>query len=291
MPELIEVTDDQTQQQQQPGDGTDQQTQQQTQTPPAQVPPAQQPPQQTAPAKNIVIPTASMKRIKEEEYTRGRQAALEEYAKSQGYNSAEEMQQALAKSKQQAAPTTQQQQTQQPPPQEPSEEDLANQLAKDKEARREEGKYQRQLEKVLNERNRYAQQATDFRKELEAAKAETDAVKAEMYLRTVAAGVGIQDIDYAITLFSREVEKMTPEQAETFDEKAWFAGLRSSKPILFGEAVVPATTGTGTGGAPKPPGPGAVTAQNGANGRADARKMNHAEYRAELARRGITPGV
>jgi hypothetical protein len=260
----------------------------QDQTQPPAVPPAAPPvAPPAAVAKNIVIPTASMRRIKDEEFARGKSAALEEYAKAQGYTSAEEMQQVLAKAKQPQQPAAPQNQ----PPQDPLEEDPAAQLAKDKEARREEGRYQRQLEKVLNERNRYAQQATDFRKQVDEAKAETDAVKAEMYLRTVAAGVGIQDIDYAITLFSREVEKMTPEQAETFDEKAWFAGLRSSKPILFGEAVVPVTTGTGTGGAPKPPGPATVSTQNGQNGRADARKMNPAEYRAELARRGITPGV
>ena len=254
----------------------------QTQTP---APPAIQP--QGGQQKNIVIPTASMKRIKDEEFSRGKQSALEELAKSQGYASHADLMTALAAMKAAPAP----QAPQQPQTTPPEEEDPAATLAADKEARREEGRYQRQLEKVLNERNRYAQSATDWRKKADEARAETDAIKAEMYLRTVAASTGIQDIDYAITLFSREVEKMTPEQAEQFDEKAWFSGLRSSKPLLFGEAVVPVTTGTGAGGAPKPPAPGAVAAQNGANGRTDARKMNPTEYRAELNRRGIIPGV
>lgn len=277
MPENTEVIVD---------DGAGQPGGEQEQVPPQQVaPPAQPPaPQQTI-QRTVVVPTAAMKRIKDEEFSRGKSAALEELAKSYGYASNADLQAAL----QQQAQARQQ--AQQPAQQTPPEADPAEELAAAKEARREEGKYQRQLEKVLNERNRYAQSATDWRKQADAAKAETDAVKAEMYLRTVAAGSGIQDIDYAIVLFSREVEKMTPEEAEQFDERAWFAGLRASKPLLFGEAVVPATTGTGAGGAPKPPAPNQVQQQNGKDGRTDARKMNPAEYRAELARRGINPGV
>lgn len=141
----------------------------------------------------------------------------------------------------------------------------------------------------MNERNRYAQSASEYRKQLEQARAEADAIRAEMHLRTVAAGVGVQDIDYAIMLLTREVEKLTPEDAEKFDERGFFEGLRKSKPLLFGEAVVPATTGTGTGGAPTPPKPNTVASQTAANGKVDARKMNPQQYAELLRARGINP--
>lgn len=285
MPENVEVTGGDAEVA--PPGGDAQQQQQQTQ--------AQAPQQTQAQPKNVVVPTAAMKRIKEEEYSRGKQAALEELARSAGYETHADLVAALARTRQQEQQQNQQnQQTQtqtqqQKPPQD--EEDPAAALQKDKDARREEGRYQRQIEKLLNERNRYASSASEWRRKADEARAEADAVRAEMHLRTVAAGAGIQDIDYAIVLFSREVEKMTPEEAEQFDEKAYFSGLRQTRPLLFGEAVVPATTGTGTGGAPKPPAPNQVTAANGQNGKVDARKMDNRAYNDLLAKRGIVPGV
>lgn len=262
-------------------------------------PPAQQPVhQQTAPqsneGKNVVIPTSAMKRIKEEEYAKGRQSALEQIAKDAGYESHADFVAALARLR--SAPT-------QPSPRQPaapnageddpSPEEVATQTAaqvsQSRAELRAQAAVQRQLEKTMNERNRYAQSASEYRKQLEQARAEADAIRAEMHLRTVAAGVGVQDVDYAIMLLTREVEKLTPEEAEKFDERGFFEGLRKSKPLLFGEAVVPATTGTGTGGAPTPPKPSTVASQNAANGKVDARKMNPQQYADLLRARGINP--
>jgi hypothetical protein len=258
--------------------------------PPAQA--AADPVQQRSEPKTVVVPTSAMKRIKEEEFARGQQGAMDELAKSAGYSSHTELVQALSKLKQTPAAQQQQvvpqRQAQQPAAEEPNE-DPARDLANAKDQRREEGKYQRQLEKVLNERNRYASSASEWQRKAREFQADADAARAEMHIRTIAAQTGVQDIDYAIILFSREVERLTPEEAEKFDEKAYFETLRKSKPLLFGEAVVPANTGTGVGGAPKPPAPAAVRAQNGANGAVDVRKMSPQDYQAHLAKKGISP--
>lgn len=259
---------------------------------PLGTPPAPQAAEQQARAepKTVVVPTSAMKRIKEEEYARGQQTALDELAKSAGYASHTELVQALSQLKK--APPAQAAPQQRPAPvaDEPND-DPAKDLANAKNERREEGKYQRQLEKVLNERNRYASSATEWQRKAKEFQADADATRAEMHIRTIAAQTGVQDIDYAVILFSREVERLTPQEAETFDEKVFFEGLRKAKPLLFGEVVQPANTGTGVGGAPKPPAPAAVRAQNGANGAVDVRKMNPQEYQAHLAKRGINPNA
>jgi len=241
--------------------------------------------------KTMVIPHSAMKRIREEEREHGKVAALDQLAKDAGYASHADFVSALARLKSQAAPAPEQYQQQEQQPQQQDEDGSVtpDQVAKMKDARREQGRYERQLEKTLGERNRYAQSATEWQRKAREAQAETDAVRAEMQLRTIAASVGVQDIDYAITLFAREVEKLTPEQAQTFDERSYFDQLRKSKPLLFGEAVMPATTGSGTGNAPTPPKPNQVVAQNGANGRIDARKMSPQEYQAHLRKMGISP--
>jgi hypothetical protein len=256
--------------------------------PPAADPAAPNPAAARAEPKNVVVPTSAMRRIKDESYAAGQQAALDSLAQASGYANHQELAQALAKLKGQPAAQPAAAAAQPAPAAQPDPSlDPAAQLGADKEARRTEGRYQRQIEAALNDRNKFAQSAKEWQGKAREYQAEVDAVRAEMHLRTIASGAGVQDIDYAITLFSREVERLTPEQAATFDEKQFFEGLRKSKPLLFGESVVPANTGTGAGGAPTPPKPGAVAARNGQEGKFDARKANPRDLAAELARRGI----
>jgi hypothetical protein len=266
--------------------------------PQATTAPVQAASQQTSPAvppdlKTMVIPTGAMKRIKEEEFGKGKQAALEQLARDAGYESHTDFISALARLKNgpaAAAPV--------PPAAKANTEEATDDVAAAQAGHavtraqsRQEMAIQRNLEKALNERNKYANIASEARKQAEAAKAETDALRAEMQLRTVAAGVGVQDVDYAITLLTRAVEKMTPEQAEKFDERAFFEGLRQSKPLLFGEAVQPATTGVGGGGAPKPPSPGQVASQAAAQGKVDARKMTPQQFQELIRARNINPNA
>lgn len=248
--------------------------------------------------KTMMIPTSAMKRVKEEEFAKGRQAALDQLARDAGYESNADLVSALAKLKQAppaapaAAPRAQ------VPPAAAAEGDGTDEVAQaqanavaTRSQNRQEMALQRNLEKALNERNKYANSASEYRKELEAARAEVDAIRAEMHLRTIAAGVGVQDVDYSIMLLTREVEKLTPEQAAQFDERAFFEGLRKTKPLLFGETVQPATTGVGGGAAPKPPQPGAAVSQQAQSGRVDARKMDPKAYQELLRARGINGHV
>jgi hypothetical protein len=238
-----------------------------------------------------------MKREKDEAFAKGRQAGLDQLARDAGYESNADLVSALAQLRQKpVAPAPAARAAPQQPAATPEEspEDLAATQAGQVATRgqqRAEMALQRNLEKALNERNRYATSASEYRKELESSRAEVDAIRAEMHLRTIAAGVGVQDVDYSIMLLTREVEKLTPEQAAQFDERAFFEGLRKSKPLLFGETVQPATTGVGGGGAPKPPQPGQAVSQGVQNGKVDVRKLDAKAYQDLLRARGINGHV
>ncbi len=121
---------------------------------------------------------------------------------------------------------------------------------------------------------------------------ERDALEAEMIVREVAARIGIQDVDYAMRLLTRELQGKSMEDLEGFDENKFFDGLREKHSYLFGERSQPATTGNSAGdsqgGAPNP-----GAAANGAaqGGQVDVRKMDEKQYREHLAKRGLQLGV
>lgn len=121
---------------------------------------------------------------------------------------------------------------------------------------------------------------------------ERDAIEAEMIVREGAARLGIQDVDYAMRLLTRELSGKSMEDLEGFDEVKFFDGLREKHSYLFGERSQPATTGNSAGdsqgGAPNP-----GAAANGAaqGGQVDVRKMDQKEYREHLNKRGLTLGI
>jgi len=115
-----------------------------------------------------------------------------------------------------------------------------------------------------------------------------DALEARTALEKIANSKGIRDVDYAVHLLTRHCEGKSQEELKSFDEAAFFDKLRESHTYLFGETVVPATTGTGTGSPPKPS-PNAVSASVAAGGQVDVKKMNQAEFNAHLTARGINP--
>lgn len=272
------------------GDATGgEQTQQQTQTqPPPQQTIQQAGPPPGQPAKVVSMPTHAIGKLKEEAYTKGQQAAIADLAAKAGFSTPEELAQVLAALKQK--PTTTPAPTQRTAPTQGDDDAplTPEDLAKSKDARRMEARFQRQLESVTTERNRFQQQLQQQQQQAKAAKEEAEALRAEMYLRTMAAQKGVQDIDYAITLFSRAVENLSPEDAEKFDEAAFFDQLKASKPLLFGETVVPASTGTSPGSTTAaPPKAADVTRSVATGGKPDVKKMNAAEFAAELRKRGI----
>jgi hypothetical protein len=64
----------------------------------------------------------------------------------------------------------------------------------------------------------------------------------------VAAGVknNEADLEFAIDRLTRHVQGMTEEKIKEFDESKWFAeDLKKVHPYLFGEAVIPANSGSG----------------------------------------------
>ena len=140
---------------------------------PQQMQQTQQSPQAPSGEKTMVIPHNAMSRIKQEEFNRGREAAANQLAKEAGYESHADFVAALARLRQPAQP--QQQAARQPQQVTPEEtpEDLAaaqaNHVAT-RAAGRQEMAVQRNLEKALNERNRYATQAAELRRAAEAAR-------------------------------------------------------------------------------------------------------------------------
>lgn len=120
------------------------------------------------------------------------------------------------------------------------------------------------------------------------AQSERDAESARFSLERSAWGKGIRDTDYAITLLTRHVENLSDEELGKFDEGTYFDGLRKTHAYLFGETVVPATTGVGGAGAPTPP-PADQAQRSGAAGQKPVREMNKQEYEAHLRKSGYTP--
>ena len=119
-----------------------------------------------------------------------------------------------------------------------------------------------------------------------------DALQAQMELQRVAMLAGVTDVDYALRLAWREMDGKSMEELAKFDESAFFEGLRKSKPYIFGEIEVPATTGTAGNGSsevPEPPSSDEVTTQ-GANGQQfDAKNATQEEVDAQLRQLGISP--
>lgn len=239
-------------------------------------------PQQTS--KVISVPTHAMARIKQEEYAKGQEAALLNIAKSSGFESPEEMTKFFQGLKKQAAPAPA------PVPQaaKPAvEEEAPLDPAAMRAEKREASLYARNLEKAMNERNRYAQEATKWKQEAAARQEALDMKEAEMALRETAVSTGVQDVDYALRLLTRELEKMAPEDIAKFDEREFFTAMKQSRPYLFGETVQAATTGNGNTAAPGSPRPATAAAAATAAGKKSAKDMTPQEYRAHLQRLGL----
>ena len=87
---------------------------------------------------------------------------------------------------------------------------------------------------------------------------ENDDLRVEMTLRESAIRAGVKDVSYVLDQLRQETAGKDEAALAGFDEVKWFGELRKQKPYLFGEAIVPATTGTTPppGGQPAPTAPG-----------------------------------
>lgn len=116
-----------------------------------------------------------------------------------------------------------------------------------------------------------------------------DAQEARAQLEKSAILAGVKDVDYAVSLLTRQLDGKSEEELKGFNEGKFFEDLRNTQPYLFGETVRPATTGTGVGNPPSPPKPGQVSRDVANAGQIDVKKMDRAEYDEHLRKRGINP--
>lgn len=141
------------------------------------------------------------------------------------------------------------------------------------------------------------QRATAAEAKLAAAEQAAALATAEeaMKMDLVRAGVGAQNFDYAWHALKKKIGELakdvTPEgikKLAEFSATTWATEQRSTAPYLFGEHVVPASTGA-TGGAPQPSpmGAAAVGGTTAAAGQFDARTASPADMKKRMSALGI----
>jgi hypothetical protein len=212
--------------------------------------------------KTVILPTATFGRLKAEAREKGKKEILA----ALGVSSLDEARAVLEAAKKAPKPQLKQDQKQQE--------------ATDKNA----AKLARDREREAAQRRAESEQRR--RKDAEEAKL---AVEAELELTKAAAAVGVKDIDYAMHLLRRHTSRMTEEECKVFDDRAYFEGLHKTHPHVFGEVIVPATTGTGTGNTPPKPTPEQVTKQNGGAGKKAVKDMSKQEFHDHLRSMGLDP--
>jgi len=150
-------------------------------------------------------------------------------------------------------------------------------------------KYEQDKAKWKREQDRKDAEIREQKRLRRKAENRANAIEVKATLERIAHGVGIKDTDYAVTLFTRAHEGKTEDELKGLDEEAFFKGLRTQHPYLFGEVTVPATTGTSgpVPGSHAAPRPGATAAAAGAAGKVDVREMTKPEFEEYKRARGI----
>ena len=230
--------------------------------------------------KNVVLPSATLGKLKAEQRERGAREAigeLEAKFRAAGFGSIDEAISAMAAARN-GGNTQPQAATQRKA--EPEVMDSGASMSGGKTDRK-------QLERLAREREQYAKRYSQEQAQRRRIQRQLEAKEAEMALRETAVIKGVRDVDYALRLLQRELENKDEEALAAFDEGKFFDNLRSSHPYLYGEMVVPATTGTGVGNAPNAPRAGTVQAAQGASGAKDARSLSQDEFQKMLRARGL----
>lgn len=228
--------------------------------------------------KNVVLPSSSLGKIKQEQRERGKREAmteLESKFKAHGFSSLDEAFEAMAALRNGGAPST-------------SSKAPAKAEAQTSAQAAQSGIDRKQYERLQREREQFARRYAQEQEQRRKLQRTLEAKEAEMALRETAVVKGVRDVDYALRLLQRELEGKDEAALSTFDEGKFFDALRGSHPYLFGETTVPANTGTGIGAAPSAPKAGAVTQAQGAAGLGDARKMSQDEFQKMLRARGLS---
>ena len=238
--------------------------------------------------KNVILPQAAIGKLKEEQRQRGKREAMTELEakfKAAGFGSIEDAIAAMAAARNapaaKAAPPAKQAKA-------PAIEELDEEVQEATTAQPTQGgDYAKQLQRLQREKERMAKQFAAEQAQRRKLQRTLEAKEAEFALRETAVGQGVKDVDYALRLIQRELEGKDEKALAAFDEGKFFSTLRTSHPYLFGEMVVPATTGTGVGAAPAAPTAATVTAAQGAAGKTDARSMSSDEFQKLMRARGL----
>lgn len=133
--------------------------------------------------------------------------------------------------------------------------------------------------------------------ELQQSRKQVEVMRAEegMKLELVRAGIGAGNFEYAWYQLKQRIAELakdpTPEglkKLSEFSATTWATEQRATTPYLFGEHVVPASTGA-TGGAPQPApmGASAMGSATAAAGLFDARTASPADMRKRMGDLGI----
>lgn len=123
------------------------------------------------------------------------------------------------------------------------------------------------------------------------AERKVQAMEARTNLERIASSAGIRGdrLGQAIYLFEERHRGMSVEQLGQIDEAKFFEALRPNDPYLFGEAVIPATTGTTgpTPGSRTPPKPSATSAAAAEASSKSVMDMTEAEFAQHQRQHGI----
>lgn len=239
--------------------------------------------------KVVQVQHSDFKKIKEEAKEKGRREALAELdtvAVKYGFSSHESALEALAALNKKppapepktAPPPTE---TQMPKPTEKKPDDRAA----DKAAR--------EAQRLADERGKLRKDWRTSQRKQRDLQRQLDAKDAEKDLIIEMTKLGVQDLDYGMRLLTRELAGKSEEEIKNYDRKAFFEKVRQEKPYLFGETVVPATTGTnGTkpdGSNPAAPNAAKPVVDAAQQNQFDARKATREQFEDRLKALGLNP--
>jgi len=139
------------------------------------------------------------------------------------------------------------------------------------------------------------QQATQHQQRVTTLEGQIKAAQEGEKLKIAMVRSGVQEVDFAWHILSAELAAMrdsqdpaVKEQLAKFDVATWCANLKATRPYLFGQMPVPATSPAQPHApAPAPQAPGALTGQAAAAGAVDLRKATPEQMRARMAELGI----
>lgn len=251
--------------------------------------------------KNVILPQSAFGKLKEEQRQRGKREAMTELEakfKAAGFSSLDDAIAAMAavkantaKTEAKSAPANKPAPAAKPVAKAVETEVVADEEVQETAQPQTPATADKQMQRILREREKLAKQFAAEQAQRRKLQRQLEAKEAEFALRETAVGKGVKDVDYAVRLVQRELTGKTQEQLKTFDEVKFFDNLRQTHPYLFGEMVVPATTGTGVGAAPAAPKAGNVQVAQGAAGKFDARTASTEDYYRALRARGLTPPI